>query len=141
MVVDRRLDRAGDLLLVPVLDHRRRLAGIRGRPGIVNQSAGRGDSIRRAFRSHDKPVPLGSAAGGDRLVDLLAAGLAHSLCESSIPTSSTPTGPESQGASVSVFLGATVASNLFSAAAALLLIQVVRRLTAMQEARRAASNT
>lgn len=49
-------------------------------------------------------------------------------------------GTESQGTSVSAFLGATVASNLFSAAAAILLIQVVRRLTAMQEARLATSN-
>jgi Domain of unknown function (DUF4328) len=49
-------------------------------------------------------------------------------------------GTESQGASVSAFLGATVASNLFGAAAAILLIPVVRRLTAMQEARLAASN-
>lgn len=49
-------------------------------------------------------------------------------------------GTESQGTSVSAFLGATVASNLFTAAAAVLLIQVVRRLTAMQEARLAASN-
>jgi hypothetical protein len=49
-------------------------------------------------------------------------------------------GTESQGTSVSAFLGATVASNLFTAAAAILLIQVVRRLTAMQEARLAARN-